>query len=100
MLVDKGKYVRIRKHILPPEQRASNIPEDTKKVPLKMWIKGRLVEEAELFEEAEIITATGRRVKGVLKEVEPKHKHSFGDFVEEILRMREIILAEMWGDEQ
>ena len=100
MLVDKGKYVRIRKHILPPDQRAANVPEDTQKVPLKMWIKGRLVEEAELFEEAEIITATGRRVKGVLKEVEPKHKHSFGEYVEEIQAMRENILREMWGDEE
>ncbi len=100
MLVDKGKYVRVRKHILSPDQRADNVPEDTKKVPLKMWIKGRLTAEAELFEEAEVITATGRRVKGMLKEVEPKHKHSFGEYVEEIQQMREIILSEVWGDDK
>ncbi len=96
MLVDKGRYVRIRKHLLMPNQRSNNIQYDTSQVPLKMWIKGRLKEESELFEEVEIITATGRIAQGTLKEVDPKPKHSYGDFVNEILEMRAIILKEMW----
>ena len=99
MLIDKNTFVRVRKHILTPEQRAKNIPQDTKLVPLKMWIKGRLQEETELFEEAEIKTATGRLIKGIVKEVEPKHKHSFGEYVDELQRVREIVLSEMWGGE-
>ena len=99
MLIDKGKYVRLRKHVLLPDNRAINIPNDTKKVPFKMWVKGQLTHEAELFEEAEIETATGRLVTGELKEVEPKYKHSFGEHIQEIHHMRKIILAEMWGDE-
>ncbi len=98
MLVDKNSFVRIRSYVLSPEQRNENIPEDTAKKPLKMWVKGRLTHEAELFEEAEIITATGRRVKGILKEVEPKYKHSYGEYVEEIQLLRELILSEMWSD--
>lgn len=97
MLIDKGKYVRLRQYVLLPNHRALNIPDDTKKVPLKMWVKGRLTHEAELFEEAEIKTITGRLVKGELKEVEPKNKHTFGEHVDEILQIRQIVLNEMWG---
>ena len=98
MLVDKNTYVRIRKHILRPGERSENIPEDTAKVPLKMWVKGRLCHEAELFEEAKIMTVTGRIVEGTLKEVEPRYKHGYGDFVDEVFQMRQRILNEMWGD--
>lgn len=97
MLVSKGKFVRIRKHILFPENRDKRVPDDTSQVPLKMWIKGRLLDESEMFEETEIITATGRIEKGILKEVEPKYKHTFGDYVEELQHIREIILKEAWG---
>lgn len=99
MLVNKGTYVRVRKHLLLPGERAEGLPVDTQKVPFKMWARGRLCEEAELFEEVSIETASGRVVNGVLKEVEPKYKHSYGDFVDEILQMRKIILSEMWGDD-
>jgi hypothetical protein len=62
-----------------------------------MWVRGRLLEESELFEETSILTATGRIVRGELKEVEPRYKHDFGDFVEELACVREVILKEMWG---
>ncbi len=97
MLVSQGKMVRIRKHILFPGNRDERVPKDTSLVPLKMWIKGKLLEESEMFEETEIITVTGRLEKGVLKEVEPRYKHSFGDYVEELHHVREIILKEVWG---
>lgn len=98
MLVKKNTFVRLRMYVLSPENRAANVPKDTATKPLKMWIKGRLNHEAELFEEAEVTTATGRKVKGTLKEVEPKYKHNYGEYVEEIQKMREIILSEMWSD--
>jgi len=81
-----------------PGERVKNIPESTTKVPLKSWIKGRLTEESELYEEATILTATKRKVVGTVKEVNPAYKHTFGEFVPEILKMREKILEEMWGD--
>ncbi|TVP96601.1 MAG: 2-amino-4-ketopentanoate thiolase [Acholeplasmatales bacterium] len=99
MLEKKGTYVRIRRHLLLPKERSGGLPKDTQEVPLKMWIRGRLCEEAELFEEVSIQTASGRVVSGVLKEVEPKYKHTYGDFVDEVLQMRETILSEMWGDD-
>ena len=98
MLVAKDTYVRIRKHVLMPGERSVNLPKETSLVPLKMWVKGRLTEEAELFEDVTIITNTGRQIRGELKEVEPQYKHSFGGFVDEIVKMRENILNEMWGE--
>ena len=99
MLVEKGKYVRIRKHLLLPEERLENIPASTRKVPLKAWIRGNLLEESELYEESKILTATGRVVEGTLKEVSPTYKHNFGEFVPEILQMKKTILTEFWGDD-
>ena len=98
MILEKGTYVRIRKYLLLSNQRLKTIPEDTSKVPFKMWIKGRLLEETELFEEAKIETATGRIISGVVKEKNPKYKHSYGEFVEELMQIREIIKSEMRGD--
>jgi len=99
LLVEKGKYVRIRNHLLKPEERDKKLPDSTQKVPFKSWTKGYLNSEAEMYEEATILTATNRKVTGILKEVEPKYKHSFGDFVPEIHSIRKIILSEVWGDE-
>lgn len=100
MNIDKGTYVRIRKTLLQPSDRSENLPDDTKKVPLKMWVKGRMLEEGELFDYAHIKTITGRTEYGRVKEIEPPYKHGFGDFVEEILKIREIIINDMYGGEQ
>jgi len=97
-MIDKGTYVRIRRTVLTPEQRSPNLPEDTKKVPLKMWIKGYLQEEADLFDIVTIKTTTGRLETGRLKEANPPYKHSYGDFVQEVMTLREIINHDMDGD--
>ncbi|MGS0972629.1 MAG: 2-amino-4-oxopentanoate thiolase subunit OrtA [Candidatus Izemoplasmataceae bacterium] len=99
MNIDKGTYVRIRKTLLQPSERSENLPEDTKKVPLKMWVKGRMLEEGELFDYAHIKTITGRIEYGRVKEIEPPYKHGFGDFVEELLQIREIIIKDVYGGE-
>jgi len=98
MLVKKGAFVRLRNHLLLPEERSKSLPESTTQVPYKSWTKGFLVEESELYENATVVTVTGRKVTGVLKEVEPRYKHTFGDYVPEIHRMRSVILEEVWGD--
>jgi len=100
MNLDKGTYVRIRKTLLQPSERSENLPEDTKKVPLKMWVKGRMLEEGELFDYAHIKTITGRIEYGRVKEIEPPYKHGYGDFVEELLKIREIIIKDVYGGER
>lgn len=97
-MIDKGTYVRIRRTLLKPGERSPNLPEDTKQVPLKMWIKGYLQEDADLFDIVTVKTTTGRLETGRLKEANPPYKHSYGDFVGEILTLRDIIRKDMDGD--
>lgn len=99
MMIDKGTYVRIRKTLLESNERSENLPKETKVVPYKMWVKGFLQEEADLFDIVTIKTITGRVETGRLKEVNPPYKHSYGDFVPEILEMQSIILEDMYGDQ-
>jgi len=98
-MIEKGTYVRIRKTVLKPEDRSNNLPADTKKVPYKMWIKGFLLEESDLFDNVSIKTITGRIESGRLKEINPPYKHSYGDFVPEMITLRNIIQKDMYGDD-
>ncbi|MBN2605683.1 MAG: 2-amino-4-ketopentanoate thiolase [Bacilli bacterium] len=93
-----GTYVRIRRTLLNPEERSDNLPEDTKKVPFKMWVKGYLQEEVELFDIVTIKTLTGRIETGRLKEVNPPYKHSYGDFVPEVMVLSDVIRNDFFGD--
>ncbi len=97
-MIDKGTYVRIRKTVFKPEERSNNLPEETKKVPFKMWIKGYLLEDSDLFDIVTIKTITGRLETGRLKEAKPPYKHSYGDFIPEILTLRDIIKNDLFGD--
>jgi len=98
-MIEKGTYVRIRKTLLKSGERSPNLPNETKEVPLKMWIKGYLQEEADLFDIVTVKTLTGRYETGRLKEANPPYKHSYGDFVPEILELREVIHNDMDGEE-
>lgn len=90
-----GDWVQIHQIVLEPEQRAQNLPEDTKKVPLELWVKGFAISEAKLGEVITIKTMSGRLVKGTLVDVNPKYIHNFGDCVPELYnidaQLREIM---------
>ncbi len=98
MNAKKGDWVRIHKILLTPEERASRIPEDTRKVPLEMWDKGFLVNDnASPGDEVEIETIIGRRITGCLLEKNPRFSHSWGFCIPETLHIgRQVkqILAE------
>ena len=98
-MVKKGTWVQIVRIILKSEERAPQVPEDTKKVPLKMWVKGYLAHDANIGEEVEIKTLTGRIERGTLVTENPRFYHDFGDFVPEILKISEIVKNELFGDE-
>lgn len=99
-MINKGEWVRIHKIILEPGERAPQVPEDTRKVPLEMWDKGYLQGDAEIGDEVTIETVTGRKEEGTLIEVNPAYDHSFGSFIPELLeidrQVREIVFG---GDE-
>ncbi|EKF49906.1 hypothetical protein H17ap60334_02705 [Thermosipho africanus H17ap60334] len=86
MKAKKGDWVQIEKLLLKPEERTAPLPDDTKKVPLKMRVKGFLQnEEANIGDEIEILTLIGRRVTGTLVAINPKYEHDFGEPVPELL---------------
>ncbi len=97
-MIDKGSFVRIRKTLLKPEDRSNNLPKETALVPFKMWVKGFLLEDADLFDIVTIKTITNRIESGRLKEAYPKYKHDYGDFIPEILEMNQIILQDLKED--
>ena len=96
-MMEKGTWVRIRKTILEPEERTANIPEDTKKVPFEMWVKGWLDETAEIGDSVRVTTLTGRKVEGLLTEANPAYRHSYGDFVPELLQIGPDLRALLFG---
>ncbi len=83
----KGDWVQIRQTVLTPEERAPQVPEDTKKVPLLLWVKGFACADASIGEQVEVETVTGRHTKGELFAINPRYIHDFGDFVPELLQM-------------
>lgn len=85
--IKKGNWVVIRDNVLEKEQRSPNIPEVTREFPLKMWVKGTLLEDSLMGEMAEVETVTGRRVSGILEEVNPTYTISFGDYIPELAKI-------------
>ncbi|WP_305908070.1 2-amino-4-oxopentanoate thiolase subunit OrtA [Methylomarinum sp. Ch1-1] len=83
-LIDKGVWVEIHTIVLHPGERAPQIPEDTAKIPLEMRVKGFLIEPARLGDQAQIVTAAGRRLRGRLDAINPAYRHGFGAPIPEL----------------
>jgi hypothetical protein len=96
-MIKKGAWVLIHKIILDPKDRAPQTPDDTKKVPLEMWVKGRLQVDTEIGKSAVVITQTGRREEGTLLEENPTYRHSFGEFIPELLTIGEQVRDMVFG---
>lgn len=96
-MIKKNSWVQITKTILEPEERASHLPEPTKKVPLVMWVKGFLLNDAEINASVKIKTLTGRIESGVLVCVNPSYMHTYGEFVPEILEIDRIVKTKLFG---
>jgi 2-amino-4-ketopentanoate thiolase alpha subunit len=87
-MVKKGEWVQIHDIILKPEERTAKIPEDTKKVPLEIWVKGFLNADARMGDVVELTTRVGRTVKGTLVDVNPTYDYGFGDiYIPELLKI-------------
>ncbi len=83
----KGDWVQIEATVLEPLQRMAGIPEDTKKTPLTLWVKGFLQGDAEEGAVVEVETLTGRRVQGRLVDPCPWYDHNYGKLVPELLQI-------------
>lgn len=84
-LTAKGTWVEIHRIVLPAGERAPQAPEDTRQVSLEMRVKGFLAEPAAIGTEAEIVTASGRQLRGTLVEINPAYTHGFGAPIPELM---------------
>ena len=98
-MIKKGEWVLIHKNILEPSERAPQVPDDTKKVPLEMWLKGHLQADANIGDEVTVLTRTKRVVSGKLLEVNPYYKHDYGKFVPELLVIGDQVRDILFGGE-
>lgn len=96
-MAKKGDWVMIHNVVLTSAQRAPQVPEDTKNVPLETWVKGFLQNDGDIGAQVTIKTVNNRVVEGKLVEVEPSYSHSFGKFVPELhqigLQLRGILFG-------
>lgn len=83
----KGDWVVVSEIVLPIENRSINLPEETKKVPLKMWVKGFIKSDANIGDLVEIETKSGRITKGTLEIINPTYTISFGNYIPEISKI-------------
>jgi hypothetical protein len=83
--VARGTWVELHRVVLAPGERAPQVPEETRAVPLELRVKGFLTADASLGEEAEVRTRAGRRLRGVLGRALPAYEHGFGPPVPELL---------------
>jgi len=96
--VAEETWVEIHRVLLDKGERAPQVPQDTRDVPLEMKVKGFLLHEAVLGDEVEIMTVAGRRLKGTLSAVNPSYDHKFGPPIPELStigrEVREIVREE------
>lgn len=82
----KGSWVEIENTIFKPEDRSPSLPEDTKLKEYKQWTRGYLeTNTASLGETVAIKTLINRIVSGKLTEINPRHKHDFGETTIELM---------------
>ncbi len=99
MNAKKSDWVLIHNIVLSASERAPQVPDDTKSVPLEMWVRGFIQHDGKVGDEVEIDTITGRRVGGKLIEVNPTYGHSFGSHVPEILQIGIKLKSVLFGGE-
>lgn len=97
-MINKGAWVEIVQSVLESEERAANIPKETRNTPLMLWAKGFLLESAHIGDTVSIKTVTGRVLEGILTEENPKFIHDFGDFVAEIMYIGPQAKEILWGE--
>ncbi len=91
--IASGTWVEIHRVVLGAAERAPQVPDDTKAVPLEMFVKGFLVEPAMRGDEVTIVTPAGRHLRGTLTAVNPAYTHGFGAPIPELSTIGEEVRA-------
>ncbi len=97
----KNEYVRIHRAVLEAVERTGKLPEDTKNVPLEMWVKGWLQDDsANIGDTVTVKTVVGRLETGVLMETDPIYALNYGEYVPEILEIDRRLRGVLFEGEQ
>ncbi len=94
-MANKGDWVRIHSVVLKPEQRAPQVPADTARVPLEMWIKGWLQQDAKPGDTVQVLTRSGRQAEGTLLEGGLDYTHSFGAYIPQVAQISDMVRAKL-----
>lgn len=83
-------------------RKSPQVPEDTKKVSLEMWVKGFIQSDASIGDLVEVKTITGRLVKGNLLKINPYYTHDYGKCIPELLQIgiqaKEILFGGVYNE--
>lgn len=97
-IAKKGDWVRIKNTILKVGERAAQVPEETKAVPLDMWINGFLAEkEAKIGDTVKITSLAEREHEGVMVEIMPRYNVDYGQPQPELLTIGPELRAVLRG---
>ena len=81
-----GDWVRVKNVILKVGERAPQVPDATKLVPLEMWTNGFLQNDgAKIGDEVKITTLADRTLAGTLVEIMPGYQVDYGKPQPELL---------------
>ena len=81
----KQTWVEIHRIVLDSGNRAPQTPADTRQTPLEMTVKGFLVHDAAIGDVVDILTPSGRILRGTLRAIDPAYTHTFGAPIPELL---------------
>ena len=95
----KGDWVQVEEVVLKAGERAPQVPEDTQKCDLKMWVKGIAQEDGNSGDIIRIKTVTGRDTEGELVDINPRYVHDYGEFQQEILKIELQLKDIMFGED-
>lgn len=84
-MAQAGDWAEVGFVLLEPGERAPAVSADTARLPLEARVHGFLERDAEVGEPAAVTTVLGRRVEGMLIEVLPPARHTFGRPAPELL---------------
>lgn len=84
-MIKKGDYVEIKIIALNKNERAENLPLDTKNLPYEGKIKGYITSDSNIGDEVIIETPIGRKIKGILLGKAPMYEHTFGEPIRELI---------------
>lgn len=99
-MINKGAWVQIERTILEPSERAPQVPDDTKKTPLILWVKGFLEADANIGDDVEVKTRTGRIETGKLLAEDPNYELNYGNFVPELQKINIQVREELFGGDE